>query len=74
MLVWAETFWEEERDEETQLDAELSIGKHLQSHFLGTVGTQGPARWKARHTPNREGLPREERWQALEGTRVDATA
>ena len=56
------------------MDAELSIGKHLQSHFLGTVGTQGPARWKVRHTPNHEGLPREERWQALEGTRVDATA
>lgn len=43
MLVWADTFWEEERDEVTRLDAELSIGKHLQSHFLGTVGTQGPA-------------------------------
>lgn len=65
MLVWAETFWEEERDEETHLDAELSIGKHLQSHFLGTVGTQVQRRQEARHTPNREGLPWEERWQAL---------
>lgn len=56
MLVWAETFWEEERDEGNTFRCRTLLRKHLRAALWGLWELRSSGGREARHTPNREGL------------------